>query len=135
MESRRVRLSLLGRFDARWSDGESLELTGKKVRALVAYLAVEAGRRALLIDVTAFTGEPPTIFERYKLGTYVAELQRGPGRGVIIAGVGKPPMVHAQKFGELVARNRSAVARIFTDSNEAISWMKGRLLRTAAPAS
>ena len=44
MESRQVLLRVLGPFDARWFDGESLELTGKKIQALVGYLAVEGDR-------------------------------------------------------------------------------------------
>ncbi len=102
----------------------------RQVYATSFAAAVRGGCRALLIDVRALTGEPPTIFERYTLGVYVAELQRGPARGVMIAGVGKRPMVHAKKFGELVARNRAAVARIFTDMDEAVAWIEAGLSRT-----
>jgi len=42
--ARRLRLRVLGPFEARWSDGEPAELTNKKARALLAYLAVESGR-------------------------------------------------------------------------------------------
>ena len=104
----------------------------RRVYATSFAAAVRGDCRAVLVDVRDLTGEPPTIFERYTLGVYVAELQRGPARGVMIAGVGKRPMVHANKFGELVARNRSAVARIFTDMDEAIEWIKATLARTAA---
>jgi hypothetical protein len=35
-------------------------------------------------------------------------------------------MVHAERFGELVARNRGADARVFTDEAEARAWLVGR---------
>lgn len=41
---RTLRLSLLGPFEARWSDGEPAELASRKASALLAYLAVERGR-------------------------------------------------------------------------------------------
>jgi adenylate cyclase len=41
---RKLRLNVLGPFEARWSDGEPAELSNKKARALLAYLAVENGR-------------------------------------------------------------------------------------------
>jgi TolB-like protein/Tfp pilus assembly protein PilF len=42
--SRSLQLKLLGPFEAGWSDGEPVRLSGKKIRALVAYLGVESGR-------------------------------------------------------------------------------------------
>ena len=41
---RTVRLDVLGPFQARWSDGAPLEVTGKKIQGLLGYLAVENGR-------------------------------------------------------------------------------------------
>jgi TolB-like protein/Tfp pilus assembly protein PilF len=42
--SRTLRLNVLGPFDAQWSDGTVLEVTGKKIQALLGYLAVESAR-------------------------------------------------------------------------------------------
>jgi TolB-like protein len=42
--SRTLRLNVLGPFDAQWSDGTALEVTGKKIRGLLGYLAVESAR-------------------------------------------------------------------------------------------
>jgi TolB-like protein/Tfp pilus assembly protein PilF len=42
--SRTLRLNVLGPFDAQWSDGMVLEVTGKKIQALLGYLAVESAR-------------------------------------------------------------------------------------------
>jgi adenylate cyclase len=41
---RTLRLQVLGPFGTAWSDGEPVELSNKKARALLAYLAVEHGR-------------------------------------------------------------------------------------------
>jgi len=39
-----LRLNVLGRFEAQWSDGVPVEITTKKAQALLAYLAVERAR-------------------------------------------------------------------------------------------
>jgi TolB-like protein len=39
-----LRLNVLGPFQAQWSDGTSLEVTGKKIQGLLGYLAVESAR-------------------------------------------------------------------------------------------
>jgi TolB-like protein/tetratricopeptide (TPR) repeat protein len=39
-----LRLNVLGPFHAQWSDGEPLEVTGKKTQGLLGYLAVESAR-------------------------------------------------------------------------------------------
>ncbi len=40
----RLQLKVLGRFDARWASGVALDIATKKTRALLAYLALPAGR-------------------------------------------------------------------------------------------
>ena len=98
--------------------------------------AANAGRRALVLDATGLGGEPPGILERYKLGVAIAEAQRRIGPGIMVAGVGDPGMVSRSRFGELVARNRSAYARVFTDLNRAIDWVKNELgIRNGAPVA
>ena len=39
-----VQLNLFGPFEARDSDGKTLDLSGKKIQALIAFLAVESAR-------------------------------------------------------------------------------------------
>jgi TolB-like protein len=39
-----LRLNVLGPFQAQWSDGTPLEVTGKKIQGLLGYLAVESAR-------------------------------------------------------------------------------------------
>ncbi|MDX1488034.1 MAG: hypothetical protein R3268_07535, partial [Acidiferrobacterales bacterium] len=41
---RTLRINVLGRFEAQWSDGEPVDFISKKAQALLAYLAVESGR-------------------------------------------------------------------------------------------
>lgn len=41
---RTLNLNVLGRFGARWAEGDPVELASKKAQALLAYLAVENGR-------------------------------------------------------------------------------------------
>ncbi len=41
---RTLRLDVLGPFQAQWSDGTPLEVTGKKIQGLLGYLAVEGAR-------------------------------------------------------------------------------------------
>jgi hypothetical protein len=40
--------------------------------------------------------------------------------------LGREPMIHPDRFGELVARNRGADARVFTDEAVARDWVQGR---------
>ncbi|MGB5703560.1 MAG: BTAD domain-containing putative transcriptional regulator [Polyangiales bacterium] len=42
--ARTLRLNVLGPFQAQWSDGTPLEVTGKKIQGLLGYLAVESAR-------------------------------------------------------------------------------------------
>ena len=35
-------------------------------------------------------------------------------------------MIHAQRFGEIVAVNRGAQARVFTDEATALNWLLAR---------
>ena len=73
----RVRLSLFGRFEARGSDGEPLDISGKKVQALIAYLAVESarvhGREELATLLWGQTGEERA---RHNLRQTLSKLRR-----------------------------------------------------------
>lgn len=42
--ARTLRLNVLGRFEARWSDGAPVDFNSKKIQAFLAYLAAESGR-------------------------------------------------------------------------------------------
>lgn len=78
----------------------------------------------ILVDGLDLHGHPPTTFERFKLGEYVAELCLRFGKPVRIAVVGKVPIVDPNRFGEMVARNRGVNGKVFTDLEEAKAWLK-----------
>ena len=44
--------------------------------------------------------------------------------------LGHEPMIHPERFGEIVAANRGADARVFTEEALALAWLLGR---TAEP--
>jgi adenylate cyclase len=74
---RTVRLRLLGSFDARWSDGKPLGLSGKKVQALVAYLAVEGDRMHTREELSALLwGETGDERARHNLRQALSKIRR-----------------------------------------------------------
>lgn len=89
-------------------------------------LAAEAGRDALLIDVRNVTGREPTLTERYDQAVHVADLQAARTPRIRMALLGHEPMIHRERFGEVVANTRGAVARVFTDEGLALDWLLGR---------
>jgi len=87
-------------------------------------LAAAAGRDAVLVDSRHIT--EPTMAERYDLAVHVAELQSTQNPRIRLAFLGYEPMVHPERFGEIVATNRGAVMRVFTDETLALEWLLGR---------
>ena len=58
------------------------------------------------------------------MGEYVAVLNiEHIGKINKIAVVGKEPLIHKDRFGELVGTNRGANIKGFTDIDEAKSWL------------
>ena len=88
--------------------------------------AALADRNALLIDVRKITGRMPTMLERYDFGVHIAEQYLTSEPRVRLALLGQEPMIHPERFGELVARNRGADARVFTDESLAVDWLRVR---------
>jgi hypothetical protein len=89
--------------------------------------AAAEGRKAVLVDMRDLTGGPPTTIDRYDQGARVADLQRGCGAGIAIACLGHEPMIDPDRLGEIVARNRGAFGRAFTDFDEAVDWIEAEL--------
>ena len=87
-------------------------------------VAIRMHRSAVLIDVRDVSGTPPEKFERYELGVGSARIQRQKRPLVTAAMVGHEPMIDPQRLGEIVFRNRGGVGRVFTDVQEAISWLE-----------
>ncbi len=75
--TRTLRLTLLGPFEARWSDGEALVLSGKKVHGLVAYLAVEGDRVHAREELaTLLWGEAGEERARHNLRQALSKIRR-----------------------------------------------------------
>ena len=89
-------------------------------------LAARAGRNAVLIDIRQVTGREPTMSERYDQAVQIADLQSRQAPGTRIAVLGIEPMIHPQRFGEIVATNRGARLRVFTAEAEAVEWLLAR---------
>lgn len=83
-------------------------------------------RVCLLVDVRKITGRLPTVLDRYNFGVHIAEKYLNSEPRVRLAVLGNEPMIHPERFGELVARNRGADARAFTDETLALNWLLGR---------
>jgi hypothetical protein len=88
--------------------------------------AVAVGRDAVLVDVRNVIGREPTLTERYDQAVHVADLQAKQTPRIRMALLGNEPMIHRERFGEIVATTRGAVARVFTDENLALSWLLAR---------
>ena len=85
--------------------------------------AAGAGRRSVLVDVRGVSGRIPTILDRFDLGVHLAELHFEHTPRIRIALLGHEPMIHPDRFGEIVARNRGADARVFTVESDALDWL------------
>ena len=64
--------------------------------------------------------------QRYNHAIQVTELYFRHLPRISLAILGHEPMVHAQRFGEIVAANRGTQARVFTDEASALNWLLAR---------
>jgi hypothetical protein len=87
-------------------------------------IAKQNNLNLILVDGFGLYGKPPTMFERYEMGVYVADLCREFGKPVQIAFAAEIPIVDPKRFGETVARNRGANGKVFTDLQEAKEWLQ-----------
>ena len=85
---RTVRLDVLGPFQAHWSDGSILEVTGKKIQGLLGYLAVESGRPHTREQVAALLwSETGDERARHNLRQAISKIRRV--HGPLIMSVGE----------------------------------------------
>ena len=84
-------------------------------------IAAREGSSAILVDARLVTGTPPTLMDRFRMGMHVGQLQSGPGKQIRVALLWYEPMIHPQKFGEIIAKSRGGQARVFTDLDEAMA--------------
>lgn len=87
-------------------------------------VAIDEGRKAVLVDLRDLEGAPPTTVERYEQGVRFAEAQQRFGLGILIAVVGHEPLVDPEKFGETVGKNRGGFGAVFTDIEKAVDWIE-----------
>lgn len=85
--------------------------------------ATSADRRNVLVDIRKISGRLPTLFDRFDVGVRIASLHFEQRPRVRLALLGFEPMIHPERFGEIVARNRGADARVFIEENEALKWL------------
>ena len=75
--ARWLRLNVLGPFEARWSDGEAVDIPSRKARALLAYLAVESGRaHARELLATLLWGDTGEERARHNLRQALSKLRQ-----------------------------------------------------------
>ncbi len=63
------------------------------------------------------------VLRHYEQAVRVAELRAAESPRIRLAVIGHEPMIHRERFGEIVATNRGALARAFTDENAALEWL------------
>jgi hypothetical protein len=89
-------------------------------------LAAESGREAVLLDIRQLAGREPTMAERYEQAVRIAETQAARMPRIRIALLGHEPIIHPERFGEIVATRRGADARVFTEEALALEWLARR---------
>jgi hypothetical protein len=89
-------------------------------------VASEAGCEAMLVDVRTVSGREPTMAERYQWAVRIAELQAGYQPRIRVALLGHEPLIHPERFGEIVATRHGAVVRTFTNEVLALYRLLGR---------
>ena len=104
--------------DGLYSRAEALRTADEAYRE-----AALADRSAILVDVRQVKGRVPSIFDRFELGVHMAKNYRESDARIRLAVLGHEPMIHPDRFGELVARNRGADARVFTVESDALDWL------------
>lgn len=82
----------------------------------------------VLVDGTAMTGEPE-MFERFLYGAFaaivVSDFKQDPSVRIKFAYALKPPLLDAERFGEMVAANRGMDVKAFGSVQEARDWLAG----------
>jgi len=87
-------------------------------------IAADSHRQAVLVDIRELKGEQPTVGERYDCGVRIAELQRGIGKGILMAFVGHEPLIDPERLAEIVAKSHGAFLGVFTEIDEATAWIE-----------
>ena len=90
------------------------------VSSAIAFCADQQIRK-LLVNAAGLTGfEPPAVSDRFFLASQFARAAKG---RVSVALVVRPELIHPEKFGVVVARNRGLMADVFASEAEAETWL------------
>ena len=90
------------------------------VSGAIAFCADQQIRK-LLVNATGLTGfEPPAVSDRFFLAGQFAKAAKSL---VSVAMVVRPELIHPEKFGVVVARNRGLMADVFASEAEAEAWL------------
>jgi hypothetical protein len=95
-------------------------------------VAAERSGDRILVDCLSVEGELSTM-DRYELGRTVAEYCNSRSTTPKVATVGRLPVING--FGAQVAANRGLVAETFSESQEAMDWLKSFGSKAAAPTN
>jgi hypothetical protein len=90
--------------------------------------ATGSGRKAVVMDALHVDGTLSKA-ERFVLGDSIAFTQRAHGFAALIAVVAREPLLDTDRFAELVAINRGAVGKAFTDLSDAEHWIEDQLAK------
>jgi hypothetical protein len=93
----------------------------------VGEAAATSPTRTVLVDASRLRATY-TDLDRYNLGIQIGRRWRT----IPYALVADPAMVDPRRFGEMVAQNRGANARVFTEHAEAAAWLDSQHLQGPA---
>ena len=90
------------------------------IKAAIEF-AREGGIAKLLVDTTGLSGfTPPGTLDRIWMAHQFA---RTAGSAVKVALVARPELIHPEKIGVMVARNRGMLTDVFSDEDAARAWL------------
>lgn len=90
------------------------------IRAAIAY-AREQGIANLLVSITGLSGfQPPGVLDRVWMAHQFAATA---GAAVKVAVVAPAALIHPQKIGAMVARNRGMATDVFAEEVAALAWL------------
>ena len=98
----------------------SLSQAIELISAAIAFCREQQVRR-LLVDTTQLAGfGTPTIVDRFEFIERWATAADGSVKVVVVA---RSEIMHPDRFGVTVARNRGFWANVFTSESEALEWL------------
>jgi hypothetical protein len=102
--------------------GEAAKLISEAIS-----LACDQGVKKLLVNIYGLTGfDPPPVHLRFVYADGFAAAATTPIKFVLVC---RPELIHEDRLGVLVARNRGLWCNIFASESEALDWLldpKGR---------